>query len=434
MVVLKPVDTATAAKPVPAACGGGLELRWVHDAVQHPPPEPPVLVEGMIRAGELCVVGAPRAIGKSWLAMNLAVLVAEGDGLVMGSLPVRSATRVLYAQGELMRWNSARRWRMLCSNGEPPAGIAETFTPFRLSVRRVVEEVTTPSGGRGREEYFKGVLDPRVEQTVAEGGFGMLILDPWATYFAGNENSNDEVEAALNELRKLALRYSTAIVIFHHLKKLSEGRDLEDQWRGASRLADWASTRVTLLPHYSDKQAEEAGLTPVEARRYVDTWFLRRDEPTEPFSAVLDRETGWWSRWEPSNPEAMTVSSARRQTVSVDDVIAKLASEGAWASRRQALDDLTKTGMPEIDARRALEKATGEGLVQSSRSGNADVLLLTLAGQQRASDVGLSLRCSPEEALAREGFTSEQIRKLLAPSNEEVTQLLDRHGLINGST
>ena len=34
----------------------GLSLRWIGDAVSNPPAEPPVLIEGMLRAGELCVV------------------------------------------------------------------------------------------------------------------------------------------------------------------------------------------------------------------------------------------------------------------------------------------------------------------------------------------------------------------------------------------
>jgi hypothetical protein len=363
------------------------------------------------------VIGAPRAIGKSWLGMNLAVLAARGEGLLMGSLPLRSSTRVLYAQGELMLWNSARRWRMLTSGQEPPADIAETFVPFRLSSRRVVEEVPQPGGKYAREEYFRGVLDPRVAQTVAEGRFGLLILDPWATYFAGNENSNDEVEAGLNELRKLALKHGTAIVIFHHLKKLSEARDLEDQWRGASRLADWASTRVTLLPHYSERQAVDAGLNAAEARRHVDVWFLRRDEPTEPFSAVLDHETGWWHRWEPPKQDPMTVG-ARTPTVMVDDVIAKLAAKGAWGSRRQALDDLTKTGAPEIDARRALDRAVEDAMVRRARSGSGHVFLLDFAGRQRAREIGVPLNGLPRGALGREGCTADQIEKLFGPTTE----------------
>ena len=52
----------------------GLDLRWVVETLADPPPEPSVLVQGLLRRGELCVLGAPRALGKSWWAMNLAAL------------------------------------------------------------------------------------------------------------------------------------------------------------------------------------------------------------------------------------------------------------------------------------------------------------------------------------------------------------------------
>ena len=71
-----------------------------------------------------------------------------------------------------------------------------------------------------------------------------------------------------------------AVVIVHHIGKSNEVRDPEDLWRGASRLADCASTRVTLLPHFrSKKDADDQDLNPVQARRYADELFLRSDEP-----------------------------------------------------------------------------------------------------------------------------------------------------------
>ena len=302
-------------------------LHWVADTLADPPPEPPVLVEGMLRAGELCVVGAPRAVGKSWFMGNLAVLLSWGTGRLMGALPIRCGSTVLYCNWELDHWASATRWRMLLGY-RAPGPIAEVFEPWRLQVRRVRSTSPGDTGAR-TEEWFEGVLDPAVEAAVASHGVGVLILDPWASFFAGDENSNDQVEAGLSQLRALSLRHGTAVVIVHHLSKSKDARDPEDLWRGASRLADWASTRVTLLPHFTEREAKKAGLSPVEARRHIDVRFLRRHEPTEPFSAVLGPD-GWWRAWQPGDG----VRPVGRMTPS-DVAEACRRSGGRWESVSQ---------------------------------------------------------------------------------------------------
>jgi hypothetical protein len=182
---------------------------------------------------------------------------------------------------------------------EQSQGIAEVYEPWRLRVKQVHVTIPTLGGPSRTETWWEGELDERSEQAIAEHGFNVLVIDPWATYYSGDENSNDQAEAALGQLRALSLRHRTAIVIVHHLSKANDARDPEDLWRGASRLVDWASTRVTLLPHYSERAAREAGVSPLDARRYVDVRILRRAEPTPPFSAVLD-DQGWWCRW--ANP------------------------------------------------------------------------------------------------------------------------------------
>jgi RecA-family ATPase len=159
-----------------------------------------------LRAGELGVIGAPRAIGKSWFGMNLAVLLDQGAGWVGGGLVVQRPARVLYCQGEIDEWESCRRWQMLTGTNATPVGVAETFERWRV---RTVRRRSHTSGHNGTdrysdsEEWIDAQLDRRLEATVAEHGIDVLIIDPWAVYFAGNENSNDETEAALDKLRDL---------------------------------------------------------------------------------------------------------------------------------------------------------------------------------------------------------------------------------------
>ncbi|MDA8297423.1 MAG: AAA family ATPase [Actinomycetota bacterium] len=355
-----------------------LAVRWLTTALTEPLPPRDDIVEGMLAPGELVVLGAPRAIGKSWLAKNAAVLVGRGEGYLGGALRVARSARVLVCHGEIDAWEAARRWRMLTGGDGAPDNVAETFDRWRLrTVRKRSSSGGSDDSSRWSEsdEWVDAHLDGRLEETIAEHKFEVLIIDPWAVFYSGSENSNDEVEAGLDKLRDLALRYGVAVWILHHLGKATDAREPEDLWRGASRLADWASTRITLLPHYSERQAEQQGMTRQQARRYVDVRFLRRSTPTDDFSMRLDAETGWWERWKA--PEA--VADGRRVHLDIPDVIdACRASGGAWKSQRAAADAL---GVAATTAGKLLSSAVRCGALEAA-SGERGATIYRLPGNQ----------------------------------------------------
>lgn len=317
-----PADTHTYGDPFP--------VRLVSDALADPPQRPPGLVTGLIRRGELTVIGAPRAIGKSWFGMNLAALGSRGAGLLAGQMPIERPFRTLYCQGELDEWESWSRWQKIAGSGESPQLVAETFHRWRLKVtkQRVTQSI---DGVTTTNEYLDSILDPGLEATVVAHDIDLLIIDPWAVYYGGNENSNDEAEAALGRLRHLSMKYGLAVIIFHHVTNKTEraDREPEDMWRGATRLADWASTRVTILPHYTQKEAEAQQMTRRQARRYADILFLRRGEHTiDDFSMVMNWETGWWERWCPPGKE--------RHPHSLANIAEQCRADGGWESVTRA--------------------------------------------------------------------------------------------------
>lgn len=349
-----------------------LHIRWVTDALNHPPPEPPEIVEGLIRNGELAVIAAPRAVGKSFFAMNLAALIAQGDGLFLGRLPIRRQARVLIAQGEVDQWETYTRWRLLTENGEPPAGVAETFDRWRLRVVKRRARGRRLDGEEFTDEWYDAELDERLEDAVVRHGIGVLVIDPWAVFFAGNENSNDEVEAALDKLRDLAMRTGCAVVLIHHISKAVEVREPEDLWRGASRLADWASTRVTLLPHYKrERDWKDAGYSRREARRILDVHFLRRSKPVDDFSIKFgsgpDGRPGWWWEWSPPSggvrEEDRPGPVARFNPVDVGE---RCRVSGPWGSVREAAEAL---GCSPSTAAKYLDGAVAAGVVEEVAGG-----------------------------------------------------------------
>ena len=323
-------------------------------------PRPLPLVDGLLDQGELFVLGAARGIGKSWFGHDLADQLARGHGKVMGTYTVRRPARVLYCHGEADDWAAHDRWERLHGPGEIP-GLRETFEPWRIQIvrRRVTH---SGDGVTTSEEHVQAHLDGRLEATILARETEVLILDPWAVFYGGRENANDEAELALATLRRLQLDHGLTVVILHHFGKANTARDPEDLWRGASRLADWASTRMTLLPFYSAEQARKIGLSRQQARQYATVKLLRRNHAT-PFdlAARWNPETGQWDRWRAPEGEG---DSDPGPTPA--DVAAKCPVPDGWASTVAAAAALS---VSRDKARVLLEQAQQQGLLEEFDAG-----------------------------------------------------------------
>jgi hypothetical protein len=343
-------------RPAPPWYGAPDRLLTQQAGTQPDKPRPLPLVDGLLQEGELLVLGAARGIGKSWWGMDLGHQLARGHGRVMGTYTVRHAARVLYCHGELDPWAAHDRWHRLRGTDALPRGLLETFEPWRV---RVIRRRTTHSadGLTTSTEHVEAELDPRLEATIAAERIDVVILDPWAVYFAGRENANDEAELALATLRRLQLERGLTVVVLHHFGKADRARDPEDLWRGASRLADWASTRVTLLPFYNPEQAKKQGMTRQQARQYADVKLLRRNAAT-PFDIAIkwNPDTGQWDRWRAPEGEGDPDTGPTPA-----DVAAKCPTPDGWRSTLAASAAL---GMSEGKARAVLEQARQQGLLE----------------------------------------------------------------------
>jgi hypothetical protein len=208
----------------------------------------------------------------------------------------------------------------------------------------------------------------------------VLVIDPWAVFYGGRENSNDEVEAALGKLRELAMRHQLGVVIVLHVGKNTIVREPEDLWRGAGRLADWCSTRVTILPHYTEAEAARIGYTRQQGRRFVDVKFLRRGEPTPDFHMAINHQTGWWEAWTPNAAAEKVAKPAKARgsasTLLPADVANRCADAGGWPSLRAAASSL---GVSHTLAEKALQAAIDAGFILEVQGKQARQRHFTLA-------------------------------------------------------
>lgn len=374
-----------ATNPTPPA--QPLAVRWVHDTFQAPPPKPDDLVHGLLRKGEFCGIASVRGIGKSLFAQNLSLLLGWGEGELAGTLKVARQANVLIAQGEVDEWESYARLTRMSAGHRPPYGVAETFDPWRIRVvnRRTTDTLRDADGSStSSDEYIDAVIDPRLEQAIVDHDIDVLVIDPWAVFYGGRENSNDEVEAALGKLRELAMRHELGVVIVLHVGKNTVVREPEDLWRGAGRLADWCSTRVTILPHYTEQEAARLKYTRQEGRRFVDVKFLRRGEPTPDFSMEINHKTGWWQPWTPDAAAEEVAKPGRpRVGMTPQDVADRCFEDGGWDSLRAAAASLDCS-----------KDTAGKLLAQAVQAG----LLLELPGPRGSHRYTLALGLVTERA------------------------------------
>ena len=92
------------------------------------------------------------------------------------------------------------------------------------------------------------------------------------------------------------------------------------------------------MPHYTDKQTVDQGMTRKQARQYADVRILRRGAPVDDISIRLNGETLWWERW---FAPADAADSRRVQLNAADVAELCLKTEGgSWPSIAAAAEDL----------------------------------------------------------------------------------------------
>jgi hypothetical protein len=176
-------------------------------------PEPHWAVEGILPAGLSVLAGKPK-LGKSWLALLLALAVA-GGGVALGSVSVEAGD-VLYLALEDTRRRLQDRLRKLLAKTEAPA-------PPRLTL------------ATAWPRQDKGGLAALGEWLQAHGGAALVAIDTWQRFrplkMRGRDIYEEDYEHA-GEVKALADRHGAAVLVLHHCRKM-EAADPIDSVSGS---------------------------------------------------------------------------------------------------------------------------------------------------------------------------------------------------------
>ena len=226
--------------------------------------------------GEVTAIIAPGGTGKSTIGTAFALSLASGQPLLGKPLPRGPQSAWIYnledSQDELDRQVSAA-----CLFH----GIEQKDCGDRLCVDSgLTQPLCTATEDRDGFAMAEEVFD-QIAATVGKMGISVLIVDPFVSSHAVQENNNGAIDAIAKRWKRLAQDTGCAVVLVHHTKKLGGREVTAEDGRGAVALRDAA--RVVLpLNAMSHAEAEGLGISDSGLRRSLvrlDTGKANRAPP-----------------------------------------------------------------------------------------------------------------------------------------------------------
>jgi len=187
------------------------------------------ILEPWLHSQDLCMLFAPRGIGKTHFALSVAFAVATGGTFAKWSAP--KARKVLYLDGELPGGVMQQRLLMHCPDREPEPGYLRIFTPDLLPEGRLMPDVSTLEG----QDQINLMIED-AEVVFVDN------LSCWAR--SGRENEAESWLPIADWILQLRRR-GIAVILVHHAGKggqqrgTSKREDLLDVVIGLSRPKDY---------------------------------------------------------------------------------------------------------------------------------------------------------------------------------------------------
>lgn len=206
----------------------------------------PVLIDGLLRRGEVANIIASSKTGKSFLAGGLAWSVATGEQWLGRDV---AKGRVLIIDNELHPETLASRLYRIAMDRQ-------------IDINKHEDEIHVVSlRGMAANIHELGHRIGRIKP----GDYAIVILD--ALYRTlpekTSENDNAQMMAVYNRLDHYAKLWDCGIVVVHHSSKGSQGdKAVTDVGSGAGAISRAPDTHIAIRPHEDD----DAGLAVLEAR------------------------------------------------------------------------------------------------------------------------------------------------------------------------
>lgn len=186
---------------------------------------PDWLVEGLWGRQAVGVVGGHPKVGKTWMALEMAVAIASGKPC-LDRFPVTDPGPVLVYCAEDGKQRIRARVEGLCH-------------ARRLDFSRLAVGWIDANGLALDRPGDQLRLDETIKRTRARA----VVFDPLVRLHVGDENSSQEIRTLLSYLRGLQLEHGVAVLLVHHTRK-APSDEPGQALRGSGDIHAWGDSNL----------------------------------------------------------------------------------------------------------------------------------------------------------------------------------------------
>lgn len=199
-------------------------------------------VEGVIQRGSNGFIGSLPKVGKSWVAVDLALALALAQPWLRFQIerPVKTALITREDNPALTKWRMKHLLAGRCST------MADLGDRLYVNSREQSSEFLLD-----KEE----LLGPMIAELKAVKP-QFVILDVFNILHEADENDNTDMRQVMMALSRIQREVGCALGVVHHFNKNSEGT-LTQKFRGAGAIAGWAEWLIGIESVANDKRVKK---------------------------------------------------------------------------------------------------------------------------------------------------------------------------------
>lgn len=307
-------DTPPALPETPTTADERLPIADMADLLSEQLPPLRWIVDGVLPDGCSLLAGKPK-MGKSWLALGLAISVATG-GIALGRDRVQQGAVLYLALEDNKRRLQARAKQVLAGSS-----LSRGYFTYALAWRRLDD-----GGADMLERWIKDTPTAR-----------LIIVDTLAKVrprACAGANAYAEDYTATEPLKALSDKYGIAILIVHHLRKMGADDPL-DTISGTLGLTGGVDNLLVLqrergdldaVLHVSGRETEDNSLA-LSFDKAMGTWSIKGDAEAYQRSKERTEIIELLQGNEPMRPKAIADTLGKRYDA-VRYLLSQMAREG----------------------------------------------------------------------------------------------------------
>lgn len=227
-------------------------------------PPRPWIIPGAMLAGYTHILAAPGGSGKSLFTLQLTIALARGEAWGGFHPRRRAKSLIINVEDDLHE----QRRRLAAARRVMP-GAGDLLRGMVHLVDSADSIVVAKTDERSKSTVTAPIVDV-LRRYILDNQIDVLIVDPFAETFEGDENDNSQVKWAMKVWRDdIARATGCAVYLVHHTTKhASNGAGDANVIRGAGAIVNSTRISATLMPMTPD-DAQAIGIEPNDRHLYV---------------------------------------------------------------------------------------------------------------------------------------------------------------------